>query len=196
MYNASFATKLLDEISDKMEKGGGVGSKNTDYIEVTNGDTVLSLEKSNGVWEEVDVLQGVKPVNFGRNTYKGNLQQEALIKALNAEYGGGYEVAYVYMKMKGGKMSTGGGVDAMSTVNKISRISGLRTVAIAEWGDKNNINLATILRDLKAKKITGMDLMTAIVGKPGNKYSKEFNSKYSKMATGGNTGGWKHKHMA
>jgi len=191
MYNASFATKLLDEISDKMEKGGGVGSKNTDYIEVTNGDTVLSLEKSNGVWEEVDVLQGVKPVNFGRNTYKGNLQQEALIKALNAEYGGGYEVAYVYMK--GGKMKTGGGVDAMSTVNKISRISGLRTVAIAEWGDKNNINLATILRDLKAKKITGMDLMTAIVGKPGNKYSKEFNSKYSKMSTGGNTGGWKHK---
>jgi hypothetical protein len=96
----------------KMKTGGGVGSKNTDYIEVTNGDTVLSLEKSNGAWEEVDVLQGVKPVNFGRNTYKGNMKQEALLKALNAEYGGGYEVAYVYMKMSGGKMETGGGITA------------------------------------------------------------------------------------
>jgi hypothetical protein len=249
MYNASFATKLLDEISDKMNKGGGVGSKNTDYIEVTNGDTVLSLEKSNGVWEEVDVLQGVKPVNFGRNTYKGNMKQEALIKALNAEYGGGYKVAYVYMNMNGGKMetgggvddnwvywkiekkvngdnvvmyekthsaspnipnatqiskreydenkfATGGGVDGMSTVNEIARLSGLRPVAVAEWGDINNINLATILKDLKAKKIKGMDLMTAIVGKPGNKYSKELISKYSKMSMGGNTRGWKHKHMA
>ena len=220
-------------------------------------------------------------MNFGRNTYKGNLQQEALIKALNAEYGGGYKVAYVYMNMNGGKMNTGrgvglktdsdikkddkeyitsgkyksylennleylkkenvskmydwerkrhldkiddiekiiddlthrpskvrtvkyaeggkmqtgGGVDAMSTVNKISRISGLRTVAIREWGDKNNINLATVLQDLKAKKITGMDLVTAII-KPGEKYSKEFISKYSKMSMGGNTRGWKHKHMA
>ena len=82
-------------------------------------------------------------------------------------------------------MATGGGVDGMSTVNEIARLSGLRPIAIAEWGDKNNINLATILRDLKAKKIKGMDLMTAIVGKPGNKYSKEFISKYSKMANGG-----------
>jgi hypothetical protein len=93
----------------------------------------------------------------------------------------------------GGKMETGGGVDTMSTVNKISRISGLRTVAIREWAEKNNINLEAILKDLKAKKITGMDLMTAIVGKPGNTYSKEFISKYSKMSTGGAMSGWKHK---
>ena len=237
-------------------EGGGVGSQKQDYIEVTNGDTILSLEKTNGVWEEVDVLQGVKPVNFGRNTYKGNLTQEALIKALNAEYGGGYKVAYVYMNLNGGKMQTGGGVvsvynlrkgdkiktrkgdietierkiesgyytkeseyshpfesiefverpnrkmangggvDGMSTVNEIARLSGLRAVAVADWGDKNNINLTTILKDLKAKKIKGMDLMTAVVGKPGNKYSTELIAKYSKMSKGGNASGWKHKHMA
>jgi hypothetical protein len=91
------------------------------------------------------------------------------------------------------KFANGGGVDTMSTVNKISRISGLRTVAIREWAEKNNINLEAILKDLKAKKITGMDLMTAIVGKPGNTYSKEFISKYSKMSTGGAMSGWKHK---
>ena len=91
------------------------------------------------------------------------------------------------------KFEAGGGVDGMSTVNEIARLSGLRPVAVAEWGDKNNINLATILKDLKAKKIKGMDLMTAIVGKPGNKYSKELISKYSKMSMGGNTRGWKHK---
>lgn len=87
----------------------------------------------------------------------------------------------------------GGGVDGMSTVNEIARLSGLRAVAVAEWGDKNNINLTMILRDLKSKKIKGADLMTAIVGKPGNKYSKDMIAKYAKMSDGGKMSGWKHR---
>lgn len=75
----------------------------------------------------------------------------------------------------------GGGVDSMSTVNEIARLSGLRAVAVAEYGDKNNINLSAILKDLKSKKIKGADLMTAIVGKQGNKYSNEMIIKYTKM---------------
>jgi hypothetical protein len=70
------------------------------------------------------------------------------------------------------KMGTGG-IDAMSTVNEIGRLSGLRPVAVAEWGDKNNINLTVVLKDLKSKKIKGADLMTAIVGKPDNKFRIE-----------------------
>jgi len=73
----------------------------------------------------------------------------------------------------GGYMANGGIVDPMATVNEIARLSGLRPIAVAEWGDKNNINLVIVLKDLKSKKIKGVDLMTAIVGNPNNKYSKE-----------------------
>jgi hypothetical protein len=82
-------------------------------------------------------------------------------------------------------MASGGMTDPMATVNEIARLSGVRPIAIAEWGDKNNINLTFVLKDLKSKKIKGMDIMTAIVGNPSNKYQKELSAKYSKMADGG-----------
>jgi hypothetical protein len=82
-------------------------------------------------------------------------------------------------------MASGGMTDPMAIVNEIARLSGVRPIAIAEWGDKNNINLTFVLKDLKSKKIKGMDIMTAIVGNPNNKYQKELSAKYSKMAMGG-----------
>jgi hypothetical protein len=84
-------------------------------------------------------------------------------------------------------LAKGGETDPMASVNEISRLTGLRPIAVAEWGDKNNINLSVVLKDLKSKKIKGMDLMTAVVGKPNNKYQKELLAKYSKskMADGG-----------
>lgn len=86
-------------------------------------------------------------------------------------------------------LADGGETDPMASVNEISRLTGLRPIAVAEWGDKNNINLSVVLKDLKSKKIKGMDLMTAVVGKPNNKYQKELLAKYSKnkMADGGDT---------
>ena len=81
--------------------------------------------------------------------------------------------------------ASGGMTDPMATVNEIARLSGVRPIAVAEWGDKNNINLTIVLKDLKSKKIKGMDIMTAIVGNPNNKYQKELLAKYSKMASGG-----------
>ena len=81
------------------------------------------------------------------------------------------------------KMAKGG--ETMSTINEIGLLTGLRPIAIAEWGDKNNINLSLILKDLKSKKIKGIDLMTAIVGNKNNKYSIELLSKYSRMSMGG-----------
>ena len=86
-------------------------------------------------------------------------------------------------------LADGGMTDGMASVNEIARLTGLRPVAVAEWGDKNNINLSVVLKDLKSKKIKGMDLMTAVVGKPNNKYQKELLAKYSKnkMGDGGDT---------
>lgn len=86
-----------------------------------------------------------------------------------------------------GLFAEGGVADPMATVNEIGRLSGVRPVAIAEWGDRNGINLYSVLKDLKSKKIKGIDLMTAIVGNPNNKYSKEILGRYKKMAKGGVT---------
>ena len=68
------------------------------------------------------------------------------------------------------KMETGG-VAAMSTVNEIGRLAGLRPIAVAEWGDKNNINLTVILKDLKSKKIKGI-----VISYPNRKNYKVLDS--------------------
>jgi hypothetical protein len=69
--------------------------------------------------------------------------------------------------------------DGMATVNTIASKTGLRTQAIAGWADENNVNLSKVLSDLKSKKLKPMDLMTAVVGKPGNKYAQQIIDKYS-----------------
>jgi hypothetical protein len=104
------------------------------------------------------------------------------------DFGGGvYNLRVVDDMDSMNYMADGGKTDAMSSVNEIATLTGLRPIAVAEWGDKNNINLSSILKDLKSKKIKGMDLMTAIAGEPNNKYQKELLAKYSrsKMAHGG-----------
>lgn len=70
-------------------------------------------------------------------------------------------------------------VDGMATVNTIASKTGLRTQAIAGWADTNQVNLSKVLSDLKSKKLKPMDLMTAVVGKPGNKYAQQIIDKYS-----------------
>jgi hypothetical protein len=50
---------------------------------------------------------------------------------------------------------------------------------VAGWADTNGVNLASISKDLKSKKLKPMDLMTAISGNPGNKYAKDIIAKYS-----------------
>lgn len=186
----------VSALKNEYAKGGGVGSKKQDYIEVTNGDTILSLEKTNGVWEEVDVLQGVKPVNFGRNTYKGNLDAEALVDALNKEYAGGYRMSYVFMN--GGKMSDGGGV-------------GLKTDSDIKKGDKEYITsgkyksyLENKLEYLKKENVSRMydwerkrhldkiDDIEKIIDDLTHRPSKVKTVKYAK----GGQMGWKHKYMA
>jgi hypothetical protein len=75
--------------------------------------------------------------------------------------------------------------DSMATVNAIAAGTGLRAQAVAGWADENGVNLSKVADDLKSKKIKPMDLMTAVVGNPGNKYAKDIISKYSQSK--GNT---------
>lgn len=69
--------------------------------------------------------------------------------------------------------------DAMATVNTIAAKTGLRTQAVAGWADENGVNLSKVVADLKSKKLKPMDLMTAVVGNPGNKYAQQIIDKYS-----------------
>jgi len=69
--------------------------------------------------------------------------------------------------------------DGMATVNSIAAGTGLRAQAVAGWADENGVNLSKVAADLKSKKLKPMDLMTAVVGKPGNKYAKQIIDKYS-----------------
>lgn len=78
----------------------------------------------------------------------------------------------VIEKLKLQSFAKGGQTDSMGTVNEIGKLTGLRPVAVAEWGDKNNINLPTILKDLKSKKLSKLNLMTAVVGKKNNSFSR------------------------
>jgi hypothetical protein len=69
--------------------------------------------------------------------------------------------------------------DGMATVNAIASGTGLRAQALAGWADENGVNLSKVAADLKSKKLKPMDLMTAVVGKPGNKYAQQIIDKYS-----------------
>ena len=122
--------------------------------------------------------------NLKSQEHKNKITEDYLIKYYEKF---GFENTDGGFMVRAPKMADGGMTDPMATVNEISRLSGLRPVAVAEWGDKNNVNLSILLKDLKSKKIKGMDLMTAIVGNPNNKYQKELLAKYSrtKMAMGG-----------
>jgi hypothetical protein len=69
--------------------------------------------------------------------------------------------------------------DGMATVNAIANGTGLRAQAVAGWADENGVNLSKVADDLKSKKLKPMDLMTAVVGNPDNKYAQQIISKYS-----------------
>jgi hypothetical protein len=72
--------------------------------------------------------------------------------------------------------------DGMATVNAIAAGTGLRAQAVAGWADENGVNLSKVAADLKSKKLKPMDMMTAVVGKPGNKYAKDIIAKYSQQS--------------
>jgi hypothetical protein len=70
-------------------------------------------------------------------------------------------------------------VDGMATVNSIAAKTGLRAQAVAGWADENGVNLSKVSADIDSKKLKPMDLMTAVVGNPNNKYAKDIIAKYS-----------------
>lgn len=72
--------------------------------------------------------------------------------------------------------------NGMETANSIASTTGLRAQAVAGWADENGVNLSKVSDALKSKKLKPMDFMTAVVGKPNNKYAKDVIAKYSQSS--------------
>lgn len=64
------------------------------------------------------------------------------------------------------------------SLKKINALTGIRPIAIEQFLSTNKISDAVILKALKSKKLSGMDLMTAIAGKPDNKITKKIVADY------------------
>jgi len=84
-----------------------------------------------------------------------------------------------------------GGMTKEESVSAIALRIGARKEAVAKFVEKNNIDTNKLNSDLKSGQVYFLDVITAIVGKPNNKYEKEIVKKYgSKMAMGGRTQGY------
>ena len=84
-----------------------------------------------------------------------------------------------------------GGMTKEESVSAIALRIGARKEAVAKFVEENDIDTNKMNSDLKSGKVYFMDIITAIVGKPNNKYQKEIIKKYgSKMAMGGKTQGY------
>jgi len=84
-----------------------------------------------------------------------------------------------------------GGMTKEESISAIALRIGARKEAVAKFVEENDIDTKKMNSDLKSGKVYFMDIITAIVGKPNNKYQKEIIKKYgSKMAMGGKTQGY------
>ena len=84
-----------------------------------------------------------------------------------------------------------GGMTKEESVSAIALRIGARKEAVAKFVEKNNIDTNKLNSDLKSGQVYFLDVITAIVGKPNNKYEKEIVKKYgNKMAMGGKTQGY------
>lgn len=63
-----------------------------EYMEISNGDTTVSLYKNGPNWIEGQVIDGKKPSGWGRKTYQSYLSPEDIASWLNKDYKGDWEV--------------------------------------------------------------------------------------------------------
>jgi hypothetical protein len=88
-------------------------SADIEYVELSNGDIVVTLEKQDGKWYEGDVLEGEKPYGWGGKTYMGYLKPKDLAQWLGKDYGGYFEIVDQYAK--------GGGIGFKGLSDKVAK---------------------------------------------------------------------------
>jgi hypothetical protein len=65
----------------------------SDYLEFSDGETVVSMHKDGGKWIEGDVIEGEKPYGWGGKTYMSYLSSKEIARYLRQDYGGDWQVS-------------------------------------------------------------------------------------------------------
>ncbi len=63
------------------------------YLELTDGDTTVSLSKRGGKWYEDSVIDGEEPYGWGSKTYQSYLEPGDIASYLSKDYGGRWTVS-------------------------------------------------------------------------------------------------------
>lgn len=140
-----------------MNGTGEIDDYGTDVSQASGWDGVDAADgiaftlRMNGFHKEADLIQSV----FDNKPYMKNEGRISLSKLVNEE-------------------------DDALYVNRIVSRTGLRGSALEKFAKENSINLSKVSDALTSKKLKPMDLMTAIVGYPNNKYAKAIIKAFSK----------------
>ena len=148
-------------------------SADIEYVELSNGDIVVTLEKIDGKWEEGEVLDGETPYGWGGKRYMGYLKPKDIAQWLSKDYGGYFEIVDQYAK--------GGGIGFKALSNKVAKRYEGKAVAPkyqGEYGKRYSKSEAKEVGDKVAGKVywnqQGRKMETG-GGVDGKKYYMLFN---------------------
>ena len=82
----------LDEFVNESYNKNSLNENNYNYIELSNGETTVSLYRDGGKWHEDRVLAGEKPYGWGQKTYMSYLNPNEIADYLSSDYSGHWEV--------------------------------------------------------------------------------------------------------
>ena len=146
-----YASKYSDDVDDNARELGIAASQEAGWDGVQAADAIAFTLRMNGFHKQADMIQSI----FDDKPYMKNEGRISLSKLVNEE-------------------------DDALYVNRIVSRTGLRGPALEKFAKENSINLSKVSDALTSKKLKPMDLMTAIVGYPNNKYAKAIIKAFSK----------------
>ena len=85
------AIKILKQKS--VIKEAQEADTDSDYLEFSDGETVVSMHKDGGKWIEGDVIEGEKPYGWGEHTYMSYLSPKEIARYLRQDYGKDWQVS-------------------------------------------------------------------------------------------------------
>ena len=146
-----YASKYSDDVDDNARELGISASQESGWDGVQAADAIAFTLRMNGFHKQADLIQSV----FDNKPYMKNEGRISLSNLINE-----------------------------SEAEEIANLTGLRTQAVKKFIDDNNINDRKLLAYLKIKGpktlSNRMDISTAIVGKPGNKFAQGIIKAFSK----------------
>jgi len=151
VISQKYASKYSDDVDDNARELGTSASQESGWDGVQAADAIAFTLRMNGFHKQADLIQSV----FDNKPYMKNEGRISLSKLVNE-----------------------------SEAEEIANLTGLRTQAVKKFIDDNNINDRKLLAYLKIKGpktlSNRMDISTAIVGKPGNKFAQGIIKAFSK----------------